>query len=369
MALVKKSDIEDLQRLKNEINSVLEGFKLEAEVSSLKFSSSEAELIEVISDGITLTGANSSDFEELVNILNGNKGLISQTFTEILVGENKYAFGGDQVFELTDLDYAEAKEDEWTDARAQFDSAVKQRRRDIDDAAEARFNTLHGAILDTTEKDHFQQAYQDLKTAFENYSKEDFENVILKSQNELMTPIANDFIINNIDNNDLLNRYNEEKAERKEAVEDSFVKQNRVGSILKGVYDDITVELDELTDDTEIVSTELKEEMNINGDDDLVSDLLDNMKKDNKVFDAFSAIKLTRESIFDLNIGGIIDKIKEACYKGDTKIQLTGDEISGAKIYALVEYGYKVTHQKIKAPGRNKDNTLFTIDWISAEEK
>ncbi len=371
MALVKKSDIADLQRLKDEIDEALEKFQIDVSTSSSKFSSSEAELITVISDGITLTGANSSGFEELVNILNGRKGLISQVSTEILVGENKYAFGGEQIFELTDPDYVEAKEDDWTDARATFDSTVKQRQKDIDDAAEARYNTLHGAISDLAEKDNFEQAYNDLKTAIDRYSKDDFDKVISKDVVELMTPIANDWITNNIDNSDLINRYNEEKAERKEAIEDSFVKQDRKGGILKGDYTGITSELDDLAGDSEVVITELKVEMGIDGDgdDEIVDEVIAENIKNNKIFEAKSALSLTRESLFNLDIGGIIDKIKEACYKGETKIKLTGDEVSGTEIYALVKSGYKVTHQKISQPGRNKDNTLFIIDWVSASSK
>jgi hypothetical protein len=368
MALVKKSDIESLQRKKDDIDKVLEQFQIDVEASSLKFSDSEAELIKVISDGITSTGANSSGFEELVNISNGRKGLVSQVSTEILVGDNKYAYGGEQIFEITDPEYVEAKEDDWVDTRVTFDSVLKQRIKDIDDAAEARFNTLYGAISDLTEKDNFNDAYKDLKAAFEDYSKIDFDKVISKDVIELMTPIANDWITNNIDNSELLKRYNEEKAERKEAIEDSFVKQDRKGGILKGDYTDITSEMDDLTDDSEVVISELKVEMGIDGDDDdrIVEEVIAENIKSNKIFEATSALSLTRESLFNLDIGGIIDKIKEACYKGETKIKLTGDEVSGTEIYALVKSGYKVTHQKISQPGRNKDNTLFIIDWVSA---
>ena len=371
MTLVKQSDINDLQNKKAALDALLEDTLRAYDKSKNDYTSDKAALDASIATGKTSAGPNSSSVDEIVEILNGKNSLVSQRISEIYVGDMKYAVGGDNIFEITDPNYAAIHEDNWDAARAEFDSGLRSKTEDIDADAERKFSTLRDAILDISQRDMFEVVYKDIKKSYEAFAKSLFEIAISDHVNTFTITIANKWIVDNIDNNELLKRFNEEKEERKEAVRESFARQNRKNSILRDNFEEISQEMTDLDNDSEIVIDELKTEMGISGegDDDIVKETIKANKENQKIFDAMSALVLTRESLFDLSIGGIIEKIKEACYKGETKIQLTGDEISGTEIYALTQSGYKVTHQKISSPGRNKDNTLFTIDWVSAGSK
>ena len=126
--------------------------------------------------------------------------------------------------------------------------------------------------------------------------------------------------------------------------------------------------------DTQIIIKEIKEELEIdseveqriNSDIESLFERYDN-EKDKDLADVnFSkddAISLTRQSLYDLAISGVIKKIKQACYKGNTSIKLSEDEVSATHLIALHKAGYKVTHEAVRRPGRGKADTIFVIDW------
>lgn len=371
MALVKQRDIESLQQTKKELETLLDATSTAYTKSKSDYEAAKADLDTSIATGKTNAGPNSSSVDKLVEAYNVKLSLPARKISEHLVGDMRYAWGGEQLFELTDQNYVDINEDNWTAARAEFDRELKSEVEKADADAETEFNSLLAAISDRDQSSIFEDVNSDLKRAYEALFKAANEVAISSHVSDFTAPIANKWIVDNVDNNELLKRFNEEKEERKEAVRESFARQNRKNSILRDNFEDISQEMTDLNDDSEIVADELKTEMGISGDgeDAIVKETIKANKENQKIFDAMSALVLTRESLFDLSIGGIIEKIKEACYKGETKIELTGDEISGTEIYALTQSGYKVTHQKISSPGRNKDNTLFIIDWVSASSK
>jgi hypothetical protein len=137
-------------------------------------------------------------------------------------------------------------------------------------------------------------------------------------------------------------------------------------SLLREDHGDLAAEKEAFTSDNDLIQKEFAAEMGISGDgdDELVKESLSRLREKQNSFTASNALELTRDSLFNLEI--IIGKIKEACAIGLSNIKITGDDISGTQIYSLIDLGYNITHDTVFNQGRNKDNTVYTIDWTFA---
>jgi len=365
MALVKPEDIKSLNEKKEHLTSILESTSVD-NAKTLKGITESLDLLEVSKQtAIDNNPANENSIKDLIDILNKKLSVPATAKSTYLTGDNKYAFGGDDLFEVIDTTYQEANEDNWTVTRASYDQYIAQQNEQIGTEAETAHETALGSITSELEQEAFNDSFADLNAAFEAATKETAQRTVSQHRYEFTDKLANDYITNNIDNSELLIRFEKEKAEREEAIRDSFKRQNKKPSLLKDSHTEVTDEKVSIEADTEYLKSELKKIMGVDGEgeDGIIKDTLSQNKESQLIFKAEDAIVLTRKSLFDLTIGDINGKIKAACNKGETKIKLTGDEVSGTQIYALLDAGYKVTHGELKTPGRNKDNTLYTIDW------
>jgi hypothetical protein len=94
----------------------------------------------------------------------------------------------------------------------------------------------------------------------------------------------------------------------------------------------------------------------------------DIVQQNSSVVRAEAAFNLSRESIFNIAIAGISDKIKTACHKGHTSLVINQSEITGVHILVLNQLGYKVTHASTIADN-GKVIPNVTIDWGFANEE
>ncbi len=168
--------------------------------------------------------------------------------------------------------------------------------------------------------------------------------------------------------NEALIRYEEERAERLEMIEEAFEERERMNSLLRNDHTDISSEKEDREADRGVMRAELRDQLGIEGEDSIVRGILSNLSErgaDHElgIFPANEALGLSRDSIFSANLHGITDKIKEACRKGATKIIITEKEITGPIMYSLIEVGYNVSHEKRYNPGRNESTQNVIIDW------
>jgi hypothetical protein len=365
MALVKPQDVADLNEKKEHLTNVLGAVSEENTKTSLEIADALDSLELSKQDAISDNLSNENSIKNLIDILNKKLSVPATAKSTYLIGDNKYTFGGEALFEIIDNSFLEANEDNWTVAGESYDQYVAQQNEQIDSEAEAAYQTAYGSISSELEQEAFAKSFDNIKASFADTAKKTNERTISENRYEFTNKLANDYITNNIDNSELLIRFEKEKAEREEVIEESFKRVNRKASILKNTHDDVASEKTDIEGDTDFLKAELKKVLGIDAEEEdvIVSNILQENKDSNLIFNAHDAIDLTRKSLFDLTIGGIIEKIKAACTKGETTIELTGDEVSGTQVYALLDAGYTVTHEELKSPGRNKSNVLFTIDW------
>ncbi len=273
---------------------------------------------------------------------------------------------GELVYEIVDMDFVEANEDAWTETRSIRDALMRQRSDDAQDVIEAKYDDFSDGISDEEDRAKFAKAFDVVKESYEASFKATVEVMMATSPKEKTYEILTKWIVDEVDNSDLVIRFNKEKEERKEAIADSFKRADRQKALLTEKHDGLEDEKKDLTSDNDLIKKEFAEEMGITGEgeDVLVKESLSRLKEKQNAFTASNAIELTRDSLFNLEI--IIGKIKEACSKGFSNVKITGDEISGTQLYSLIDLGYKVTHDTVFNQGRNRDNTVYTIDWTFA---
>lgn len=170
--------------------------------------------------------------------------------------------------------------------------------------------------------------------------------------------------------NETLARYQEERAERLEMIEDAFEEKERMNSLLRDDHTDISSEKGDREADRGVIRAELRDQLGIEGEgkDSIVKGIISNLNEHGAdhelgIFPANEALVLSRNSIFSANLHGITDKIKEACKEGATKIIITEKEITGPVMYSLIEVGYNISHEKRYNPGRNESTQNVIIDW------
>ena len=137
--------------------------------------------------------------------------------------------------------------------------------------------------------------------------------------------------------------FEKQKVERQDLVDKAF-NSPFVKEVL--LADEIGPELkeagDRLKEDVEFLQDEFKNAMGIENDD-IIKKTIEEVRDTGGIITAGEALELSRKSIFELN--SISEKIKEACAKGFTSLEVSNKEVSGLQVYALMELGYKVTHE------------------------
>ncbi len=363
MALIKEEDIKDLQNKKADAETTIRATKDAFDKASNDVSAASDEVKSKLDEQ---RGENPNSLESL-------NSLVKDFEAKLLIpGEIRRKFDptgislwGELVYELVDVDFVEANEDDWTTIRAARDQGLKQESDKQDQDLEIKLKGFIDNISSEEDKARLDKAFEVLRDVYMSAFKATVElenNKIVKEKvEELLTKF-----IKEIDNSDLVIRFNKEKEERKEAIADSFKRADRQKALLKENHEDLKSEKEALTSDNDLIQKEFAAEMGISGDGDdvLVKESLSRLKEKQNAFTASNALELTRDSLFNLEI--IIEKIKEACVIGLSNIKMTGDDISGTQIYSLIDLGYKITHEKINKPGRNRDNTINTKDWTFA---
>jgi len=173
--------------------------------------------------------------------------------------------------------------------------------------------------------------------------------------------------------NNLVRKRAEEEEARKNIAEASIKDKRREKIILEFKADD-EQEHKEFQDDTEIMKTLLKQELNISEENETkIQNIIQEYEGEKGDFNAGKALELTRASLFDLSKSGVIDKIKSACSKGLTSVSFDTEEISGTEILGLIWKGYKITHNSKPLAGPNRQltriSTKIIVEWGIENEK
>jgi hypothetical protein len=168
-------------------------------------------------------------------------------------------------------------------------------------------------------------------------------------------------------NSNLVRKRAEEEEARKNIAEAS-IKDKRREKIILEFKADSEQEHKEFQDDTEIMKTLLKQELNISEENETkIREIIQGYEAEEGDFNAAKALELTRASLFDLNKSGVIDKIKAACSKGLTTVSFDTEEISGTEILGLIWKGYKITHNSKPLAGPNRQltriSTKVIVEW------
>lgn len=168
-------------------------------------------------------------------------------------------------------------------------------------------------------------------------------------------------------NNNLVRKRAEEEEARKNIAEAS-IKDKRREKIILEFKADSEQEHKEFQDDTEIMKTLLKQELNISEENETkIQNIIQEYEGEKGDFNAGKALELTRASLFDLSKSGVIDKIKAACSKGLTTVSFDTEEISGTEILGLIWKGYKITHNSKPLAGPNRQltriSTKIIVEW------
>ncbi len=361
MALIKEEDIKELQNKKADAETTIKATKDAFDKAENELSTSIDEVKKAIDEN---RDANSNNLDALNSLIADFEATLKiPEDVNKQVDPTGISIWGETVYELVDIDFVKANENDWQDKRAIRDALLKQKSDDANDAIYSKFVEFRDDISDEAEKEAFAKAHDNLQERYTSAYKSSVEIMLARFPKEKSEELLTKFI-EEIDNSDLVTRFNKEKEERKEAIADSFKRADRQKALLKENHEDLQSEKEALTSDNDLIKKEFVAELGIDGDDVLVKESLSRLKEKQNAFTASNALELTRDSLFNLEI--IIGKIKEACVIGLSNIKMTGDDISGTQIYSLIDLGYKITHEKINKPGRNRDNTVYTIDWTFA---
>lgn len=170
--------------------------------------------------------------------------------------------------------------------------------------------------------------------------------------------------IKNIEEGDLIKQFEEETEDRKNLVKSTFLNTSRVAPLINNSNEGLDSVVSDYSADTNLFIKDIKEEIGFNSAaEDLLQNIVQELKENDKVLSADQALELTRKSLFNIQQKGIEDKIKVACEKGLTSIKLTSSQISATQIVALNSLGYKVTHYSIPQPHDIPDLMGVIIEW------
>lgn len=170
--------------------------------------------------------------------------------------------------------------------------------------------------------------------------------------------------IKNIEEGDLIKQFEEETGDRKNLVKSTFSNKSRVAPLINNSNEGLDSVVSDYNADTSLFIKDIKEEIGFNSAaEDLLQNIVQELKENDRVLSADQALELTRKSLFNIQKKGIEDKIKVACEKGLTSIKLTSNQISATQILALNSLGYKVTHYSIPQPHDIPDLMGVIVEW------
>jgi len=364
MALIKESDIKELQNKKADAETTIRATSDAYDKSVRELDNSKGMLADAIAEQKTENPNHLESLDVLIADHEERLKLPQAVMQEF--DPTGMSVWGELVYEIIDMDFVKENEEKWRTTRAARDQALKD-RSDIKEALiSKKVDDISDNIADPTDKEKFEKAGSVLSDSYMRVFKSTQEVLLATGPKEKSSELLGKWIIDEIDNSDLVIRFQKEKDERKEAIADSFKRADRQKALLRENHEDLIAEKEILSSDNELIQKEFAEEMGITGEGEnvLVKESLERLRKDKNDFNASKALELTRDSLFALD--GIIEKIKQACATGVSSIKITGDDISGTQVYSLIDLGYKVTHSTVFNQGRNKDNTVYTIDWTFA---
>jgi chromosome segregation ATPase len=216
------------------------------------------------------------------------------------------------------------------------------------------------AALDKAQNEftHLQDSYNTVKNAITNVQAE-------KTTTEAdLDKHTKDF--NEYSNSTVLAQFEEETKTRKEHAKGTVRNKERIKVLLEDKNDTVNDKLTEMNSDSNIFVEDIKRELEFTpAAESKLERIQSALDGSDSLFTARQAFDLASESVYSTK--AIVEKIKKACYAGQTSIDLLESEVSGTQILMLDKVGYKITHAK-----NNKlyeqDDLIVTVDWGFAQE-
>lgn len=225
-------------------------------------------------------------------------------------------------------------------------------------------NTASDNIKEIT--DFLTDHMTEFNTANDGFAKAANEAVLARDvYNYTLKPISE--YVEEAKSSDLLKRFEEEVKTRKEHVKETTKNKERIKVLLEDKNDTVGDKLNEMKSDSSIFIKDIKAELEFTpAAESKLERIQSALDGSDFLFTASQAFDLASESIYSTK--AIVEKIKKACYAGETSIDLLESEVSGTQILMLDKVGYKITHASISNPGRKLDDLVITIDWGFATE-
>lgn len=163
-----------------------------------------------------------------------------------------------------------------------------------------------------------------------------------------------------LESSPLLKEYEKQVEIRKGHAKNTIKNKERIKVLLRDQNATVEDKLNEFESDSAVFIQDIKDELEFTPE---AENKMDNIQialdGTDSLFTATQAFNLASESIY--SIKDIVEKIKKACYEGQTSISISMDEISGTQILMLNKVGYKITHSD--NPRYYKEDDIVTIDW------
>ena len=214
--------------------------------------------------------------------------------------------------------------------------------------------------------DVIETMFTEQRATYDALAKATNEHVLAKSVYNLVVSKVTDYIKEG-ESNAMLKQFEEEKEARKEHVKETTKNKERIKVLLEDKNDTVGDKLNEMNSDSSIFVKDIKKELEFTpAAESKLERIQSALDGSDSLFTARQALDLASESIYSTK--AIVEKIKKACYAGETSIDLLESEVSGTQILMLDKVGYKITHASISNPGRKLDDLVITIDWGFASE-
>lgn len=311
-----------------------------------------------------------------------NEKSAKQTKTEDVISEEKAK--AEKAIDAAKEALSKAKEELAVAEEEGADEATLTTLRANLTTAETGYQNANKASVDIKEITEFLENHMaEFNAVNDSFAKAANELVLAGNvYNYTLKPISE--YVEKAKSSDLLKQFEAERKTRKVHVRQTLKNKERIKALINNSNNDIKDKQTEFNNDTAIFIKDIKSELNVDTSAEslinaAISDLNEKYTKEGKgatgVFPADQAFKLTRESLFDLELAGINKKIKAACQKGLTSIDLSEDEITGPQILALHNGNYKISHYEVKQQSnvaalyRDATKLMIRVDWGFAEEE
>jgi hypothetical protein len=231
MALIKESDIKKLQEKKDAAQTAIKATK---DAFDKSFTELESESAKLANDLAEQRDENPNTLESLNSLIKDFEAkLLIPGKVRQEIDPTGISSWGETVYEIIDNDFVNDNEDSWTEIRAARDKSLKESLDDAGTAITIKFKDLVEAISDEKDGETFDKGYNALKSSYEAATKATVEFEIAKIVKENAEELLTKFIKDEVDNSDLVIRFEKEKEERKEAIADSFKRADRQKIFIK----------------------------------------------------------------------------------------------------------------------------------------